>query len=365
MGATLASGASRRRHEVRGRIEALARTRHGGWALYAVSVAVVAGAYYLAGRAGLEMAYLDGAVAAMWPPAGLGLAVLFLYGIRLWPGIVIGDLLLGDFSTPLGTVMGQTVGNTVALVVAAMLLRRLTGGRAALDRVQDVVAFVACAVVAAVVSAAFGPLSLRLGDVIAPDELGRVFRTWTLSDASGVLVVAPAILTWARSGFTGLHRRAVAEGAAVLAVLVLLVELGPQRDVPYIVFPVLLWAALRFGPRGRRHGDPRRLLDHRLEHRSERRAVRPGVDHRQPPVDAALHRDRRAHVDAARRGDGRAHARGTRPGGRRGGSARARRRAGRAAPGGHAGGRRGAAEPGLRAGHRGGQPAARPADRDA
>ena len=87
---------------------------------YTVSVALVAGAYYFAGRLGLELAYLDGAVAAIWPPAGLGLAVLFLYGVRLWPGIAIGDLLLADFSTPLGTVLGQTVGNTLALVVAAL-----------------------------------------------------------------------------------------------------------------------------------------------------------------------------------------------------------------------------------------------------
>jgi signal transduction histidine kinase len=113
-----------------------------------------------------------------------------------------------------------------------------------------VLAFVACALIAAMISAAFGPLSLRLGDVIEPDELGRVVRTWTLGDAVGALVVAPVILTWASIGMRGLGRPQLLEGALVLALLVILTTLPPQRDVPYIVFPGLLWAAIRFGPRG-------------------------------------------------------------------------------------------------------------------
>src|SRR5215210_170306 len=205
---------------VRRQVEALRRREHGSTVLYVAARAAVVLLYYGAGRIGLELAYLDGAVAALWPPAGLGLAVLFLYGIRLWPAIVVGDLLLGDYSTPLGTVLAQTLGNTVALVVAALLLRRLTGGRAGLERVADVLAFVTCALVAAVVSAAFGPLSLRLGDVITADEFGRVFRTWTLGDAAGVLVVAPFILTWATAGLRGFNRRQLVEGSVVLVVLV-------------------------------------------------------------------------------------------------------------------------------------------------
>ena len=198
----------------------------------------------------------------------------FLYGLRLWPAIVVGDLFLGDYSAPLGTVLGQTFGDTVALVAAALLMRRLTGGRCGLDRVADVLAFVTCALVAAVVSAAFGPLSLRLGDVNLADEVGKVVRTWTLGDAAGVLVVAPFMLTWATAGFRGLHRREVVEGSVVPLVLVALgaacrhsatCRMSSSR-------PVVGGRPIR-AARGR-HGHPRGLLHHGLEHGAERRAVR-------------------------------------------------------------------------------------------
>src|SRR6476469_10914272 len=117
----------------------------------------------------------------------------------------MGDLLLGDFSTPFPTVLAQTAGNTLALVLATIVLRRLTGGRGDLARVGDVLALVACAVLASVVSGAIGPLALRLGGVIESGELWSVVRTWVLGDACGVLVVAPALLTWVAAGFVGLH----------------------------------------------------------------------------------------------------------------------------------------------------------------
>ena len=122
--------------------------------MYLGSVALVAAVYYLAGRLGLELAYLDGAVAALWPPSGLGLAILFLYGIRLWPGIVIGDLLLADFSQPFGTIVGQTVGNTLALVAGVVLLRRVGMKSGRMERTLDVLALVLCAAAVALVSAA-------------------------------------------------------------------------------------------------------------------------------------------------------------------------------------------------------------------
>ncbi len=140
------------------------------------------------------------------------------------------------------------VGNTVAVVVVAIVLRRLTAGRLGLTRVTEVLAFVAAAVVAAGVSAAFGPASLLAGDVV--DDYTRVLRTWFLSDLSGALVVTPVVLAWAHARLGGLERRRVVEGLLLLAALALMLELPSQRDVPYVVFPLFIWAALRFGPRG-------------------------------------------------------------------------------------------------------------------
>jgi signal transduction histidine kinase len=173
-----------------------------------------------------------------------------ILGPGIWPGIVIGDLLLADFSTPLGTILGQTVGNTLEVVVAAVLFRRLTHKRIALERVWDVLALVACAGLGTLISAVFGVVSLELGDVISADEFGSVFRTWWLGDFAGALVFAPLILVWAARKTWRMPRAQLVEAVVLLTVLIVLIEVPSQRDVPYIVFPVLIWAALRFGPFG-------------------------------------------------------------------------------------------------------------------
>jgi signal transduction histidine kinase len=217
---------------------------------YVGAVGAVGAVYWLAAKLGLQLAYLHGTVSALWPPVGVGMAMLVLYGPQLWPGIVLADLAVADFSQPLGTVLGQTVGNTLEVLIASLLFYWLANGRTQLGRVRDVGALVVAAVAGTAVSAIFGAVSLRLGDVIPSNQVWEVWRTWFLGDFSGALVFAPLLLCWVGLRARAITARQALEGAVVAALIVVLALLPSQRDVPYVVFPVLIWAALRGGPRG-------------------------------------------------------------------------------------------------------------------
>src|SRR3954470_374959 len=110
---------------------------------YVTGVVVLAFAYYGAAKLGQTLRY-TASVSAIWPPAGLGIAALYLWGPRWWPGIFLGELLvngellLDKTSLPLRSLIGQQAGNMAEIIVGALLLRRLIGPRARLDRVEQV-----------------------------------------------------------------------------------------------------------------------------------------------------------------------------------------------------------------------------------
>jgi signal transduction histidine kinase len=217
---------------------------------YMGAVGGVGAIYWLAAKGGLQLAYLHGSVSALWPPVGVGMALLVLYGLSLWPGIVAGDLAVADFSQPAGTVLGQTIGNTLEVVIAAVLFLRLAGGRTQFGRVRDIAVLVGAAVAGTAVSAVFGTASLRLGGIVPAAQVGTVWRTWFLGDLTGALVFAPLLLCWAGARFGAVTPARVIEGVVIATLITVIALLPSQRDVPYIVFPVLIWAALRGGPRG-------------------------------------------------------------------------------------------------------------------
>src|SRR2546430_17583378 len=78
-----------------------------------------------------------GPVAAiLWLPVGVGIAFLYLGGLRYWPGVLIGDLFANNYmALPVGAALGQTCGNMLEVLLATVLLRRLVRRGSPLDSV--------------------------------------------------------------------------------------------------------------------------------------------------------------------------------------------------------------------------------------
>ena len=220
------------------------------WKIYAARVAGLAGVYYAAAKLGLSLAFETKSVTAIWPPTGIALAALVLWGYRVWPGVALGAFLANRWTgLPLYAELGIALGNTLEALVGAWLLHRVAGFRPSLERIRDVIALIVLAAgVSTAISASVGVCSLLLAGEIDVGELPSVWRMWWLGDAGGDLVVAPALFVaitqWPFRQIPG--RPLEAALVALLLVGIGALVFSQNTALTFLVFPPLIWATLRF-----------------------------------------------------------------------------------------------------------------------
>lgn len=233
------------------------KIRSPQYAFVAVAIAII---YFAAAEFGLSLASVHTSVSPVWPPTGIAIAALLVFGRKFWPAILLGAFganLLTLVSVP--TAAGIAVGNTLEALTAWYLLRRIQPPQKIFTSIVGVSQFVLFAVVLSpAVSATIGTLSLCLGGAAGWANFTGLWVTWWLGDGFGALVVAPFLISWtSRAEFTD-RSRVLVEGSLLLALLFVVSmsifsgwTLGRKQNYPieHLCLPFLVWAALRFDQR--------------------------------------------------------------------------------------------------------------------
>ncbi|MEJ2538450.1 MAG: MASE1 domain-containing protein [Gemmatimonadota bacterium] len=200
---------------------------------------------------------------AVWFPSGLALAYIMLAGRRAWPWIFVAEGLItvmtleGRDANPIVAALGTGSGGAVEALLASWLLTQI-GFSTTLSRWRDVVALIGLgAGVSSLVGSLVSVFFIMLTD--PPTTLGfpELVLRWWMTHAQGILILTPVILAFFAG--QGLRTRDRPWEAAVLGGLVALVSgflfgsrpgWDPSEIFLYLPFPLLLWAAFRFGLAG-------------------------------------------------------------------------------------------------------------------
>ena len=223
------------------------------WTGLAIPWLGLAAAYFVLAQFSFRSADVHPVVASVWPPAGLALALLALFGARICPGIFLGVVLANAVQgLPWAPTSAIAIGNTVAAIAGARFLQEVRF-EPQLHRVRDALLLLSAAVLSPVISASIGTASLHLAGEIQLSQLVPIWLTWWSGDALGVMLMAPLILAWSSRRLPHLDGRRVAEaavlGISLITLTVLLLRLA-QHGFEYAVLPLIGWVAIRGGPRG-------------------------------------------------------------------------------------------------------------------
>ena len=228
--------------------------------LPAVTIGLAA-VYFCTGKLGLSLAFPNPSATAVWPPTGIALVTMLLWGRRVWPGIFVAAFFVNlTTQGSIWTSLGIATGNTLEAVAGAALVDRYARGRHAFEQTHTIFKYIFLAgMLSTASSATIGMATLCLARVTEWNAFVSGWSTWWVGDLVSDIVLAPLLLIWSarpRPKWNFFH--AVEVLLMALSLLVLgqmvfggwMIPKGKNYPMEYLVIPPLLWAAWRFGLRG-------------------------------------------------------------------------------------------------------------------
>ena len=189
---------------------------------------IAAVAYALSALAAGALTVAPTTLSLVWNPAGIGLGAVYLYGIRIVPGLVIGmvvsELYLTssseDLVSPVSVSVMLTLAGSLQAVLGATLLRHVLGDRCGFTNAEEVLRFLFFgAVIAGLIAPTIGVAFFWWTNNLPTDSGLTMWATWWLGDALGIAIVVPltiAMFSPDRATWTRRRRLAVVLPSLIL-----------------------------------------------------------------------------------------------------------------------------------------------------
>ncbi len=217
---------------------------------YILLLGVVALGYVVLGKLSLLLAVAPGNASAAWPAAGWAVALCLTHGYRVWPAILVGaSVVTAGTGVSLWIAIAIGLCNTLEALAVVWLIKRHTQIRNQFISSNDVFRMILFAVAGSLVSAFISVSMLRVSGYLPAALYLHNWFTWFLGDMTGIIIFAPALITWNLRRERSWHHQKIAEVALFslsFGLCALFVFQVSQAPLLFLFLPFLIWLAFRF-----------------------------------------------------------------------------------------------------------------------
>lgn len=220
-------------------------------------ILILAAVYVIAAKLGLTFASVNPSATAIWPPTGIAIAALIIFGYRLWPGVFIGAFAANLLTA--GTILTSTgiaTGNTIEAILAAYLAIKVKIGENFFDYTKCVSRFFLFAgILSTAGGATIGVTTLFLGGLTTISSYPATWLTWWLGDTVSALIIAPFLIVWFREKDMISRKTEPIKSLVIFTALIAVsfILFGGYFDpiikhspLEYLVIPFITWLAVKF-----------------------------------------------------------------------------------------------------------------------
>ena len=242
------------------------KSRRAQFLTPALAALLVASAYFAGAKIGFALTFQPHPVSTLWPPNSILLAALLLSRTRSWWFLLLAAfpahlLVQLNADIPLAMILCWFVSNCTEALIGASLVRYLTHkSELSFDNTHHVSIFILVSLLGPFLSSFLDSAFVMLNH-FGDTPYWAVFRMRFFSNVLASLTLVPLIVTWARGGlpsvrhtfWKGLETAALGAGLLIVGLISSRIRSAGQQTRPallYLPLPLLLWAAIRFGPRG-------------------------------------------------------------------------------------------------------------------